>query len=485
MASIYLLTVAPKIDVETSIDELIDLDSKYAKSVLISTKQYRHAAVSHHEDLTVASLNESLGFCFEDNAEIIVIQHRPTLISYVNVYRFLRANNVSCFSIKCAGSELIETSVDRVFDHFARSASEDNSDTVIWVEPEKIKLRHEFVPAHHGAVLAGDWDLDVQDFDTSVTFSAGLIENKIHNIPWKDTTYYKDVSLSLESGESRFGCNSIADFECRLDKIDTLYKDILKHGWQQEPGSDYVSINVGRDGTLIFNDGRHRLAIAKFLKIKKIPVKIAVRHRDWAVFKNEIKSYAQVHYGGKVYNLLEHPDLQEFECTQHDDRLSFMISKLPVEAKTVLDIGSHWGFFCGELEKLGYHCTAVEGDIQNYYFLEKLRVANGHKFEVINQSIFDFLESPKHFDLVLALNIFHHFLKSEELFNKFKKMLNALSMKTMLLQTHSPAEPQMQGSYVNFSGYQFAEFIVNNSCLKNVELIHEYPNGRVIFKISE
>ncbi len=41
---------------------------------------------------------------------------------------------------------------------------------------------------------------------------------------------------------------------------------------------DEITVNIGRDGDLLFNNGAHRLSIVKILDIEKIPIRIVVIH---------------------------------------------------------------------------------------------------------------------------------------------------------------------------------------------------------------
>jgi hypothetical protein len=103
---------------------------------------------------------------------------------------------------------------------------------------------------------------------------------------------------------------------------------------------------------------------------------------------------------------------------------------------------------------------------------------------VIPESIFQYQDIENlYFDVVLALNIFHHFLKDKssylELINLFKK----LNMKEMYFQPHLPNEPQMKGAYRNYSEEKFVEFILQNSKLNKAKLIGTANDGRKIYKL--
>ena len=80
---------------------------------------------------------------------------------------------------------------------------------------------------------------------------------------WKDTDYVKKRKMSMSM----------------INKWDRLYFNIKKNGWKEI--GDYVSINIDRNGKILFNDGQHRLTFAKYLNLEKIPVKICVIHKKF------------------------------------------------------------------------------------------------------------------------------------------------------------------------------------------------------------
>ena len=483
MGNSYVLAVAPEGAVQHSIDELLTEGVCNGNTTLVSTKKYRHSELTKAIDLEVDSLNEEVSFSYTDQDKLVVVQFNETLISFVNVYRFLRANGVGDFAIKVAGKPLIETSVTKVFEQFYDEHLPE-PESLHWISPAEISKRHEFPPAYFGQEVAGDWDQQYSEFEQSVLFYHSMKQRAEQGIAWSQTDYYQDVAASLGMGESRFGCRTLAQFEQRCVELDRLYEDMRQNGWQQRQGDDYVSINIGRDGEVFFNDGRHRLAIAKLLGIKKIPVKVAVRHRLWNEFKNEIRSFANKFYAGKVYARINHFDLADMPFSQEDERLEVISSQLNSEARTLLDIGSHWGYFCSGFEELGLSCTAVEADVANFYFLDKLRKAANKSFNAHCKSIFDVVNKGDQYDVVLALNIFHHFIKTADKHAQLVTLLNDLDMNEMYLQTHCPSEPQMQDSFKNYAGHEFAEFVVAHSCLNTIELLVSYDSGRMLFKLS-
>ena len=108
------------------------------------------------------------------------------------------------------------------------------------------------------------------------------------------------------------------------NKIDRLHASIRDRGYlsQEEIRSDgywskqpdavnaEVLVNIGRDGEIIFDEGRHRLLLAKILSINEIPVRVLVRHPQWQKKRKRIAEEAtsELPKIGKDV----HPDCVEF-----------------------------------------------------------------------------------------------------------------------------------------------------------------------------
>ncbi len=118
------------------------------------------------------------------------------------------------------------------------------------------------------------------------------------------------------------------------------------------------------------------------------------------------------------------------------------------EAARSLDVGAYWGYFCHRMEDHGFNCTAIEYLATNQYFLKRLRDIEKKQFDIFSGTVFDYRED-KEFVVVLALNIFHHFLKTKEDYDRLVELLGRLKMKRMFFEPHCPDEAQMQGSYKN------------------------------------
>jgi hypothetical protein len=206
-----------------------------------------------------------------------------------------------------------------------------------------------------GAVRGGDWDEPKYDLFTSEerargaaadriatpsevasycylttgeTFSDSIIHRSmadhfLNGTAWEDTEAVRKTLRIIESGDYVWGGCSERQMRRRCREIDRLFESIKESGFQTQEqrlrqGSrplksfidvlrDEILVDVGRDGELLFADGRHRLSIAKILDVDRIPVAFLVRHPRWMERRDNM--YAS---GGRA----DHPDLREL----HDGR---------------------------------------------------------------------------------------------------------------------------------------------------------------------
>lgn len=357
-----------------------------------------------------------------------------------------------------------------------------------WIDPQKIVYvsKIEFHFTQKDKIVAGDWDKSKKKFEEFPFFKAyyGIINQ---NKKWPETGYYQDAVQKILNGRIMWGCRSTLEFEEACKKMDEIYESIKENGYELSTSTgvmreDEVAISIGRHGDMLFSNGRHRLTFAKLLELEKIPVKITVRHPEWVKFKDKILYYAKNH-GGKVYAPLTHIDLQSIPSHYSDKRFEIIKKNSALKKGTLLDIGSHWGYFCHKFEEEGFECYACENNAGNLYFLEKLKRAEDRHFAIISESIFSFCKKRKKFDIVLALSILHHFLKEKRTFYQLIELLENIQMKELFFQPSLPDEKQMESAYKNFDCDEFAQFIVEHSCLKKSALIGYGENKRPLYKL--
>ena len=398
-----------------------------------------------------------------------------------------------------------------------------DSETVYWIDPKRIVFHTNYEGAgalrqpkdrvfhmqrDKGAVIGGSWDLSTYAFD-ELDIVRALKARIERGVPWNQTEFYARLRQEIgDNSVTSWNIYSEADLDVRCEYIDRLVESIRQQGYRLSHevrlenetkgvsghpvyGSE-ITVNIGRDGQYLFQDGRHRLAIAKILGVKRVPVKVLVRHRQWVEFRQFMRALAQggaaSSKSGELYQNPIHPDLQDIPSAHAcEDRLEALARSAGPGSGSLLDIGANLGFFCHGFEELGYKCYAVELLPECARAAEKIRVAEGKNFTVIAKDLFTASSMEPlqgaHFTVVLALNIFHHFLKQPDIFASFCKWLGQLSTDTMFLEPHCKNEAQMAGSFVNFDEEEFVQFVLEKSSLNKAELIHRCGDGRPIYRL--
>lgn len=366
---------------------------------------------------------------------------------------------------------------------------------ILWVDPYKIVNKGVGWPWYdklreRGRIVGGDWDLNTMPFEDLDVYQS-LKARFIYGAKWEDTSFYKSILDRLARGEKLRRVRNKDDLDQRCEELDCLFDEIRKCGYQAQqellgtryarPAMDEVTVRIGRSGEILFEDGRHRLAIAKLLSLPKIPVMVTWRHKEWYLFRAQILDYARRH-GGKIYQPITHPDLSDIPAAHDDTRFQLIRSNMPIKGGTLLDIGANWGYFCHKFDE-EFHCYAVEKNSEDFYFLNKLRLAERRKFTAVHKDIFELWEQSE-FDVVLALDISHHFLKTADQYEKLVQFLRRLRTRVMFFEAHLPDEIQMQGAYRNLDNEEFVRFISENTGLTQWECIGHGEDGRPIYKLT-
>lgn len=203
---------------------------------------------------------------------------------------------------------------------------------VIYVDPAEIEyvstgLKHEWKKGRRSTVpkvKGGDWDLQKKPFKELDSYrSVEMIFRD--GKEWNETPLYRRIEKEIESGGDAHGVERKEDIGSVFENLERLYSDIKKNGYRsqeeisnrdfavhQKPIVDRymgaineVNVNIGRDGEILFRDGRHRLSIAKVLDVEKIPVWVFLRHSKW----QEKRDRAIGEPEETPENLREHPDI--------------------------------------------------------------------------------------------------------------------------------------------------------------------------------
>jgi len=344
-----------------------------------------------------------------------------------------------------------------------------------------------------GMIKGGNWDKNI--FPVKDLLPIRSVRDRfINGKSWQETEYYHSFLERISKGDLPYGCHNKQDIDKHCSYIDELFGEIDNNGYKLQTelrGTKFgdsnrveheITVNIDRDGRYLFCDGRRRLAIVYALNIEKIPVKVCIRHAKWEAFRQEILDFAKKTYGNKIYQPLTHPDLQIVQSVHDESRFKIIRNNLSLDKGTLLDIGANWGYFCHRFEELGFKCYAIESSPKQLYFLKKLRKAQDRKFQIIGKSIFEYQDMP-HFDVILALNIFHHFLKTSQLYENFLCLLKGLDMDILFFESHKTSEQQMKQSYRNFEPDEFVKFIIQYTKLNQSKFIGYASDGRPIYKL--
>ena len=328
--------------------------------------------------------------------------------------------------------------------------------------------------------LPNEWDLVPNITRIEDTNEFQLIKKHFtDNVDWKEINEYKYFRNILSNNQKILNCSNEQEFITYLKSLDDSFQKLMR---DESTSLHYgFKVGVGRFGEFMLLDDIFLISLFIIISIKKIPIEVVLRHPLWIKFSSEFLRFQSVH--GELYQPLIHPDLR-FESSYTDQRFLIIQENLAITNGALLDIGANLAYFCHKFEDLGFDCYAVEIRPSNVHYMKKLRDIEGKKFKIINKSIFD-LNLKLDFDIVLALNIFHHFLREKELYQNLIEFLGSLKLKTMYFQPHDPSEKIMRNAYVNYDNEQFVRFIIKYSCLNKFELINKQSDGRnrPIYKI--
>jgi len=86
--------------------------------------------------------------------------------------------------------------------------------------------------------------------------------------------------------------------------------------------------------------------------------------------------------------------------------------------------------------------------------------------------------------VVLAVNVFHHFLKTKEDYQRLINWLNKLAVNEMFFEPHQYDEPHLKGSFINYREREFVDFVLANTQLNYASIIFRCDDGRNLYKLS-
>jgi hypothetical protein len=205
--------------------------------------------------------------------------------------------------------------------------AEINPFRVLWIDPNQIVTRNDaIIPKDSRSycyVINGDWDLTERRFEDHDVFIM-LQEHFKYGVSWSETAFYEKIIDQIEkTGCYWNGCRSETAVLTRCGYLDQLFDQIKNTGFKIPCGLRYgetgltgeytpqeITVNMGRDGRFLYENGRHRLAIAKILDLPLIPVRVMIRHTLWQDLRDRIVSgLHQDNLSEYLRSQLSHPDI--------------------------------------------------------------------------------------------------------------------------------------------------------------------------------
>ncbi|MCK9225794.1 MAG: hypothetical protein M0R46_01690 [Candidatus Muirbacterium halophilum] len=465
MKNLLVIGVATDIKIKNFFDKFVFNNDNYKKVFFVSTKKVIENRKIIHLIINDIKIKEKTKLDLYDIDEIFVVQNNLDLLSHMNIYEFLHYNDFSECSIVSDLNSIKHIELKKFF------KMDFDTEKEHFLSYEDIEYAgKQFSVDKKGIVVDGEWDTLLEPFCEKYDFYFSFSDVINGKKEWNETDFFKNNingSDQEESVEFLEMCKNLEKKFFSIKKNEMVINDI-----DVEP----VCVNLDRFGRILFNSGVFLLTFAKLLKIKKIPVKIVARHKNWTFIRNKILKYIEVNK--YLYAPIEHIEFDNNEAL-HIGRIDKILSR--IKGNTVLDIGSHWGYICDVLERNGKNCVAVEANLFNYSIINYIKRAKRLKFKVYNENIFSFYKRISEFDTVIALNIFHHFLKNENDYIEFKSMLKELKIKEMFFEAHNYNEFQMKDSFINYSPEEFVDFILENSQLKYYEEIGNYNERKLYY----
>jgi len=212
-----------------------------------------------------------------------------------------------------------------------KGESDANPMKLIEVKPCDIEYYHYDQPRKIGKVASGYWDTNRIPFKYhSIYRSFDLRFNQGYD--WNETPQFIEHKHKISNGEAPRGCNTLSQLNAHFHNYDLLYEKIKKNGYKTQrelfsekpkettrlnndtshPFSNEIGVNIYSNGSMgKKSTGTHRLAIAKILDLKKIPVLVRTRHADWQNVRDYLRSNTYSNQKIIHNHIHTHPDLQD------------------------------------------------------------------------------------------------------------------------------------------------------------------------------
>lgn len=145
-----------------------------------------------------------------------------------------------------------------------------------------------FSPAENiGRVIANDWDSNIISVEDMPEYRAlsGVIDSSEN---WLSSSFSMHLESLILAGEAPYGFSDIESYRIRRPaEVKNLIDSIRRSGVVSSGSNpffanyfDNIQVNLGRDGSYLFQGGFHRFCIARILGLKSVPMIVVVTHSD-------------------------------------------------------------------------------------------------------------------------------------------------------------------------------------------------------------
>lgn len=178
-------------------------------------------------------------------------------------------------------------------------------------------------------VFDGDWDRNSYDH-SNFRWDIDLYDSSDRGVlPIDDYWLYQVSGEYLKNGRSWKNVDWCVNDDTyiparkkNVEKVIGLYDRIKMKGYKSArelenrcgflpPEYDEIRVNIGRDGSIFLDDGKHRMcAVLHAGDVEKIPVRVIVRHKKWQEIREKFAKHPTTfELDGSVKKHIGHPDL--------------------------------------------------------------------------------------------------------------------------------------------------------------------------------
>lgn len=336
-------------------------------------------------------------------------------------------------------------------------------------------------------VMGGSWDKRTEPCNFGELIK-DIRQFMQYGNDFQQSSFYQKEAEKIDLGETPWGCQNhqqLEDICNQILKISVIFQEkgeIEEDQFSRLDGG--LMIDIDRFGRLLFVQGSLTLAVAIILGLSLIPAKVRIRHSCWVKLRRRYE-FLVTGTASRAYQPSLHPDLAYIPAQQNCvERFNLLKGNLSQTGGRLLELGSNIGYFSILLENLGFTCTAVENSPIFLFCLRTQKKALEKNLKIIPTSFLSSKEIvDQQYDIVLALNIFHHFLRRKDDFENLEKFLEHLNCKELYFEPHVHEDPQLRHAYVNMHEEEFVEFVRSKTKLTRSVLIGRASDKRPVYKL--